>query len=83
MNFWNPGDKARQGEDAPGWGAVYTWAFDNKWVKPYLPPKGFYATDAFTDWGLEWLDEKESTADPFFIYLAYNAPHCAAPCPSR
>jgi arylsulfatase A-like enzyme len=75
INFWNPGDKARQGEDAPGWGAVYTWAFDNKLVKPYLPPKDFYATDAFTDWGLEWLDEKESTDDPFFLYLAYNAPH--------
>ena len=75
INFWNPGDKARQGEDAPGWGAVYTWAFDNKLVKPYLPPKDFYATDAFTDWGLEWLDEKESTDAPFFLYLAYNAPH--------
>jgi arylsulfatase len=75
INFWNPGDKARQGEDAPGWGAVYTWAFDNKLVKPYLPSRGFYATDAFTDWGLEWLDEKERADDPFFLYLAYNAPH--------
>ena len=75
INFWNPGDKAREGEDVPGWKAVYTWAFDKKLVKPYLPPKDFYATDAFTDWGLEWLDGKEGADAPFFLYLAYNAPH--------
>ena len=75
INFWNPGDKAREGEDIPGWKAVYTWAFDKKLVKPYLPPKDFFATDAFTDWGLEWLDEKEGKDAPFFLYLAYNAPH--------
>ena len=75
INFWNPGDKAREGEDVPGWKAVYTWAFDKKLVKPYLPSKDFYATDDFTDWGLEWLDEKERADAPFFLYMAYNAPH--------
>ena len=75
INFWNPGDKPRAGEDAPGWKAVYTWAFDKKLVKPYQPPKAFFATDAFTDWSLEWLAEKERADDPFFLYLAYNAPH--------
>ena len=25
INFWNPGDRARPGEDAPAWGAVYTY----------------------------------------------------------
>ncbi len=75
INFWNPGDKARQGEAPPGWRAVYTWAFDEKLVKPYNPSKDFFATDAFTDWGLEWLDEKEGKDAPFFLYLAYNAPH--------
>ena len=75
INFWNPRDKARLGEDVPGWKAVYTWAFDEKLVKPYFPPKGFFATDAITDWGLEWLDEKEREEEPFFLYLAYNAPH--------
>ena len=39
------------------------------------PPKAFFATDAFTDWSLEWLAEKERADDPFFLYLAYNAPH--------
>ena len=49
--------------------------FDNELVRPYLPEKDFYATDVFTDWGLEWLDEKEREEEPFFLYLAYNAPH--------
>ena len=81
INFWNPGDKARAGEDAPGWKAVYTWAFDDNLVKPYQPSKDFFATDAFTDWSLEWLEEKERADAPFFLYLAYNAPHGFA-CPS-
>ena len=75
INFWNPGEQARQGEDQPGWQAVYTWAFDDKLVKPFNPEKDFFATDAFTDWGLNWLDEKEREQDPFFLFLSYNAPH--------
>lgn len=75
INFWNPGDRARPGEDAPAWGAVYTWAFDEKLLKPFLPPKGFFATDAFTDWSITWLEQKEESADPFFLFLSYNAPH--------
>ena len=58
INFWNPdGRTAREGEPVPGWGADYNWAFDDKIVKDYLPEKGFYATDDFTDWALEWLRE--------------------------
>ncbi|MEC8043516.1 MAG: arylsulfatase [Verrucomicrobiota bacterium] len=75
INFWNPGDQAREGEDEPGWRAVYSWAFDDKVVNPYNPGKEFFATDAFTDWGLEWLDEKKDSAKPFFLFLSYNAPH--------
>ena len=75
INFWNPGDRAREGEHKPGWRAVYSWAFDEKLVKPYLPDKDFFATDTFTDWSLNWLDEKEDTNEPFFLFLSYNAPH--------
>ena len=75
INFWNPGEQARFGENAPGWRAVYTWAFDEELVKPYHPPKGFYATDAFTDWSLKWLEEKKGNDSPFFLFLSYNAPH--------
>ena len=75
INFWNPGDQAREGEDAPGWRSVYSWAFDDEVIKPYNPGKEFFATDTFTDWSLEWLDEVEGKEDPFFLFLSYTAPH--------
>jgi len=49
INFWNPGDRARPGEDEPAWRPVYSWAFDDKVVKPYIPGEEFFATDTFTD----------------------------------
>jgi arylsulfatase len=44
--------------------------------KPFTPPHdGFYATDAFTDRAIEFLDEAKQKEQPFFLYMAYNAPH--------
>jgi arylsulfatase len=74
INFWNPGDQARPGEPPPAGRSVYTWAFDDELVKPFMPDRDFYSTDAFTDWALEWLDETDEDT-PFFLYIAYNAPH--------
>ncbi len=39
------------------------------------PPQGWYATDAFTDEGLAYVEEAVGEGKPFFWYLAYNAPH--------
>jgi arylsulfatase A-like enzyme len=41
------------------------------------PPTGFYMTDAFTDHAMGFLDlqKKENPGKPFFLYLAYTAPH--------
>lgn len=39
-----------------------------------IKPEG-HATDLFTDWAVEYISEKKSSATPFFLYLAYNAPH--------
>lgn len=75
INFWNPGDRARKGESLSGWQAVYSWAFDDKVIKPFNPGKEFFATDAFTDWSLNWLDESKGREKPFFLFLSYNAPH--------
>ena len=37
---------------------------------------GFYATDAFTDIACEYISDATQADDkPFFLYLAYNAPH--------
>ena len=39
-------------------------------------PEGFYATDTFTDKAIQYIDEvSKDDDDPFFLYLAYNAPH--------
>ena len=38
-----------------------------------IHPKG-HATDLFTNWTLDYLKEK-TVKKPFFLFLAYNAPH--------
>ncbi len=42
--------------------------------KETIDPEG-HATNLFTDWTLEYLKERAGTGQPFFLYLAYNAPH--------
>ena len=43
-----------------------------------IDPKG-HATDLFTDWAIEYIEERSQPVAgerrPFFLYLAYNAPH--------
>jgi arylsulfatase len=44
--------------------------------RPWTPPHdGFYSTDAFADHAIEFVDEAKSRNQPFFLYLAFNAPH--------
>ena len=39
------------------------------------PKDGFYSTDAFGDYSLDFLAEARRQKKPFFQYLAFNAPH--------
>ncbi|MHB1178279.1 MAG: sulfatase family protein [Daejeonella sp.] len=39
-----------------------------------IDPKG-HATDIFTDWAVDYIGKQKKSRDPFFLYLAYNAPH--------
>jgi arylsulfatase A-like enzyme len=39
-----------------------------------IEPEG-HATDLFTDWSCAYLEERAKAGEPFFLYLAYNAPH--------
>jgi arylsulfatase A-like enzyme len=39
-----------------------------------IDPEG-HATDLFTDWAIDYLRERSKKEQPFFLYLAYNAPH--------
>ena len=41
-----------------------------------ITPQG-HATDLFSEWAVDYIREREKKegADPWFLYLAYNAPH--------
>ena len=39
-----------------------------------IDPQG-HATELFADWAIEYLKSRAAQRAPFFLYLAYNAPH--------
>jgi arylsulfatase A-like enzyme len=54
--------------------------------KPWpVPQEGFYSTTALTDHAVKFmLEEKQAHAEqPFFLYLAYNAPHSSIEAPAE
>jgi arylsulfatase len=60
-SFWNPAPYVRLPKDRP--------------VREYAAGK-FFATDAFTDYALDFLAEARKTPEqPFFLYVAHTAPH--------
>lgn len=80
-NYFNPGIQ-RPGEGRPAQKRYgkRSWCIDDQTLQPYTPEeKDFYTTDYFTKYGLQWLDELQQSDPaghtPFFLYMAYNAPH--------
>lgn len=63
------------GED---WGSGDKWGTGENLMRldkqEYEAPQGFYSTDAFTDYAIEFL-QGVPKEQPFFLYLAHNAPH--------
>lgn len=63
--------------DAPG----------NKYNNPAILHNGKfvktngYCTDVFFDQAIRWLDGKRKEKEPFFCYIATNAPHAPLDCP--
>lgn len=39
-----------------------------------ITPEG-HATELFSDWAIDYLHSRRNEQEPFFLYLAYNAPH--------
>ena len=80
-NHFNPGVAARPGEPEPARKTYMApkgrwWCFDRECVQGYAPQrKDFHTTDAYTDWALDFLQQHSGDASPFFLYLAYQAPH--------
>jgi len=64
----------------PKGGGVYYWPWregrdlvlDDKIIQA---DSSFYSTDAFTDYALQFIQEVKDSANPFFLYLPYIAPH--------
>lgn len=74
-NHFNPGVQ-REGEGKPAQKkADRLWGIDSISYQPYNPPKDFYTTDYFTKYALDWLEDYRNEEQPFFLYLAYTAPH--------
>ncbi len=42
--------------------------------KKEIDPKG-HATDLFSQWAVDFIHKQKNAKNPFFLYLAYNAPH--------
>jgi arylsulfatase A-like enzyme len=47
-----------------------------------IAPVG-HATDLFTQWAADYLRERAQARTPFFLYLAYNAPHFPIEPPAK
>ncbi len=78
-NYFNPGLQ-RDGEDPPAKKRAKfqprTWCIDRQILEPYTPQEDdFYTTDYFTNYALKYLQEYQDEIKPFFLYLAYTAPH--------
>ena len=78
-NYFNPGLQ-RPGEGAPahkaGKFSPRTWCIDDRVFEPYTPKeKDFYTTDYFTKYALQYIEQYKDENRPFFLYLAYTAPH--------
>ena len=80
-NYFNPGNQRPEkallrAKGKPGNKNQRWWCIDSVMYHPYTPEaKDFYTTDYFTNYALGWLDEYKNEKKPFFLYLAYTAPH--------
>ncbi|MVN21535.1 arylsulfatase [Mucilaginibacter arboris] len=43
--------------------------------QPFTPGKGYYSTNAYTDYAIKFIRQNKQTDKPFFLYLAYQCPH--------
>jgi arylsulfatase len=56
-------------------GAADHWFSPRVFGDFHVGPDDFYSSDAYTDAGLSFIEESLGSGKPFFLYLAYTAPH--------
>lgn len=49
-----------------------TYALDDQ---EYHPGADFYSSDAYTDFAIKFIEDGKAANKPFFLYLAFTAPH--------
>ena len=53
-------------------------------VNHLFPENDWYTTDVFTDYAIQFLNEESKDSDqPFFLYVAHNAPHFPIEAPDE
>jgi arylsulfatase len=78
MNYWGYGI---QHNSPPGEKAEPPMARDGQ---PWSPPReGFFSTDAYADFAMEFIGDASPSREPFFFYLAFNAPHWPLHAPAE
>lgn len=78
-NFWTNGYADPDGKGfTPDWAERRRarWAVDGEEFTDWKPPSPeFYTTDAFTDAAVGYVRDAAHDPSPFFLHLAYTAPH--------
>ena len=46
-------------------------------------PSQWYSTDLWTEYGLKFVDEARAAKQPYFLYVAHNAPHFPLQAPAE
>lgn len=75
-NYFNPGlQRADEAMPAQKRYGKRVFAFDDEIQQPFTPPKSYYATQSWTDWACELLDQYASSDQPLLLMMSYQAPH--------
>lgn len=80
-NHFNPGIQPRPGEPPPARKRDHAengrwFCFDKDCVRGYAPDDpAYYSTDFYTSRAIAFLEAIDDSSKPFFLYLAYQAPH--------
>jgi arylsulfatase len=74
MNYWGRGVQHTAGDVPP-------MALDDRAWEP--PAEGFFSTDAYANKAAEFVAAAAADGKPFFLYLAFNAPHWPLHAPAE
>ncbi|MCG8526110.1 MAG: arylsulfatase, partial [Opitutales bacterium] len=69
----------------PDNGKAKTLHLNGEPIDPYSEklPKDWYSSDLYAEFGLRFIDEAVKEEKPFFLYLAFNAPHFPLQAPKE